>query len=162
MSAFDPHGFLARNERRLLPIERLRELIDELVEDDALAYRLAGIDPSKPAPPSISDDELHVWTGVLDQAWAYELDAAPRPRELFWNAANMTLGVIGIGVALGPFGPVVVAVGAVIGIAGGTVSVISGIPLIRKDIASTERLRAIERAVRIVNEAAAGRTEWQQ
>jgi hypothetical protein len=101
MPAIDPHRCLAHNERRLLPIGRLHELIDKLVEHYAL------------------------------QAWQYQLGAAQRPLELFSNAANMMLGVIGMGVALGPFIPVVAEVAAVVGIIGGTVSVISGISLIR-------------------------------
>lgn len=118
----------------------------------------SGAIPRHPGPSTASDQEIHLWSEILDQAWEHELETAPRLLDYVTNAASAIIGVAGIGVALGPFAPVVAAVGAVIGLSGGAVSIASGIPLIHKDITTMVRLRAIERASRIVQAAAASRT----
>jgi hypothetical protein len=68
----------------------------------------------------------------------------------------VVLGVAGIGLALtGPLlGSVVAIISAVVGVAGGLLSFAAGIPLMSRDVACMERLRAIDRTATILRDAA--------
>lgn len=151
-----PNELLADAQLRLLSLRRLREFTDQLVDDETLALRLVGADAQKPGAPVVSDAELFLLTLILDQAKAYELQSAPRLSDYLFNLGSMALGVAGIGMAFGPFPSVMSAIGAVIGVAGGVLSLVSGAVVIHKDIVVGERLAAIERASRIVRAAVEG------
>lgn len=137
MPALDPLRPFQRGERMSLPPARLRALVDQLVEDATLAWRMVGADPAAPAMPMAAAEEIFRWSEILDDAREMELASAPAPVDYILTGAGAVLGVAGIGLALtGPLlGSVVAVISAVVGVAGGLLSFAAGIPLIRRDVA---------------------------
>jgi hypothetical protein len=57
----------------------LRALVDQLLEDETLAWRMVGVDPAAPAMPTATAEEIFRWSEILDDARELELALAPAP-----------------------------------------------------------------------------------
>ena len=145
----DPRRVIQPDARTSLPLDKLLELTDQLVNDETLALRIAGTDASAAGRP-VTPEELYVWANILSDARALELRTAPALAEYLWMIGSVALGVAGIGIALVDLSSVAAAIGAAVGLAGGVYSLLAGVPLFRRDIACMERLNAIDRAASIL------------
>jgi hypothetical protein len=72
--------------RTSLPPDKLLELTDQLVNDETLALRIAGMDASGAGLPA-TPEELYVWANILSDARALELRTAPALAEYLWMIA---------------------------------------------------------------------------
>jgi hypothetical protein len=66
---------------------------------------------------------------------------------------SVAFGVAGIGIALLDLSSVAAAIGAVVGLAGGVYSLLAGVPLFRRDIASIDRAALVLLAASITQDA---------
>lgn len=127
--------------------KELNALTDALTADLQSFWILTGIDPASPATTS-TPATIYRWLEMLDRARELESMQAVKPTDYLRAAIYPSVAVIGFGIAF--TAPEIDSLPAKAGIfiaaASGALTLWDSSRLIRKDLRSTARLRAIDRA----------------
>jgi hypothetical protein len=136
-------------QRTSLPPNDLHALTDSLVANPTSILLRLGIDPRIAIPQSVAPHLVYRWIDILEDARDLERKQAPTLGQCLRGGGALAVGVLGVGFAFTApiFGFVVATVGLVVGGASGAFAVYDAADIVRRDLRSGERLRAIDAAL---------------
>lgn len=136
-------------QRTSLPPRDLHALTDGLVVNPASIYPRLGIDSRQGAVQSVAPEVVYRWIDILEDARDLERERAPSLGQCLRGGGALAVAVLGVGFAFtGPiFGFVVATAGLVVGGASGALAAYDAADIVRRDLRSGERLRAIDHAL---------------